>query len=134
MATWREIERIRKDPHGFRALASQLARADDLSDWERAFLESVAKVETDEFTTRQSEKLLEIRDSALSVETIGAGFSVATLLKRCFEARLDLSEADEEWIVELRARDQATIKRRAAGRFLRCARTLGFIDSDEVPA
>ena len=130
MAGWPEIERIRKDAAAFCGLARRLlARGDeDFSDWEAAFLESVAaKKGAQTFTSRQGEKLLEIRDNCELVTT-WRGFSVRTLLAKCHAARADLSEDDEEWIVATRTLNPDAIKRRSLSRLLRLSGQLHLID------
>ena len=135
MASWREIERIRKSPDDFRRLAhSLLASAGDLTEWESDFLESVTRRAAQRrfdlpecYSLRQSEKLLEIRDGRIPVDTV-RGFSVVTLVKKCYEARLDLSEDDEIWIAALHAARAFAIKRRDASRLLRLAEQLCIID------
>ena len=55
MASWREIDRIRKDPAAMRALAAHLMRLPnaDLTEWEIKFLDSISEDRTgEEFTTR----------------------------------------------------------------------------------
>ena len=133
MASWREIDRVRKDANGVRALAQRLLKIypGEFTDWELDFLESISSyTELFEFTTRQSEKLLQIRDDTEPV-TEYRGFSIALLLKQCWEARLDLAEADEQWVVGLRERSNISIKRKHLGRLMRCARELNIIE-DEV--
>jgi hypothetical protein len=49
-------------------------------------------------TSRQAETLFEIRDTATLHRDI-KGVSVTKLIARCYEARLDLGEDDEEFIV-----------------------------------
>jgi len=130
VASWREIDRVRKDTNGARELAKRLLKIypGELTDWEKDFLESITNyTELFEFTTRQSEKLLEIRDDAEPVNQY-RGFCIAILLKQCFAARLDLSEADAQRIVELCERSAASIKRKHIGRLIRCARELNIID------
>lgn len=136
MASWQEIDRIRKDAKGFRALAKGLhTHISDLTDWERDFLSSIKdQREKDEFTTRQSEKLMQIRDDYVSVTEIRGGFSVKIILRQCYEARLDLSEDDEAWIVQRFEQSPTTMRRKHAGRLRRCARELGFIEDDEIDA
>ena len=87
MASWREIDRIRKAPAEFRALAKRLLNLGaELTDWESIFLESIRNdTETKEFTTRQSEKLLQIRDGYETL-TKFQGFSVEILLDKCWLA------------------------------------------------
>lgn len=134
MASWNEIERVRKDPKGFRALAKSLMASvgDELTDWESAFLDSVIlKPDKDsDYSTRQSEKLLQIRDDGAIIETV-RGFSVNTLLIACHLARVDLCEEDEDWIVAIVARSRDWIKKRDAARLLRIARELNIIEDDE---
>lgn len=130
MADWREIERIRKTAGEFRRLCARLLKLHrtDLDPWELEFLETnVARLQVKEFSTRQAESLLDIRDGVVVVESC-EGFSVAALLRQCYEARIDLSEADEEWIVETRAKRPATALRRSTGRLLRLCRQLNILD------
>lgn len=131
MGSWQEIDRIRKDGNAFRALARGLYRSiPALKDWEKDFLESKTRVTTaDEYTTRQAEKLLEIRDDYTWAFKTRDGFSVVTLLRECHEARCDLSEEDEEWIEQRFAESKVTIRRKHLGRLLRCARELNLIEN-----
>lgn len=129
--SWIEIDRVRKDPAEFRALASRLLRspADIFTDWEREFLEQkVGGPRPHEYTTRQAEKLLQIRDGAALVETIH-GFSVSRLICACYDARLDLAEDDEAFIVALRDRGVTSIRRSQSGRLLGCARALNIVEA-----
>ena len=132
MASWQEIDRIRKDPKKFRALATHLlTHIPDLTDWERDFLASIIRQsDRDDFSTRQSEKLLQIRDDYETVTELLGAFSVKIMLHKCREMRLDLSKEDEEWILQLFERSQTTIRRKHAGRLRRCARQLGLIEDD----
>jgi hypothetical protein len=133
LASWREIDSLRKDPTAFRALAKRLLKLpnEDFTDWEKLFLDDMAfsRKAVTEFTTRQSEKLLQIRDDAELVTTY-RGFSVKALLKGCHEGRPDLDAADEAWIADTYARNAQSIKRRHIGRLMRCARALNLIDTD----
>ena len=133
MASWREIDSLRKDPTAFRALAKRLLNLphEDYTDWEKLFLDDMAfsRKTVAEFTTRQSEKLLQIRDDAELVKSY-RGFSIKALLKGCYDGRQDLDEADEAWIVDMYARNAQSIKRRHVGRLTRCARALNLIDQD----
>ena len=100
MASWREIDRIRKAPDEFRTVAKRLLNLGaELTEWESIFLESICNdTATKEFTTRQSEKLLQIRDDYETI-TIFHGFSVKTLLDKCW---LGLSESQEEKLQKMR--------------------------------
>jgi hypothetical protein len=132
VASWREIDRIRKSPREFRALAKRLLTSiAGLTDWERDFLTSIVrKTDEDEYSTRQSEKLLQIRDDYESVTETWGGFSVRILLKQCYEGRIELTEPDEEWIAARFEQSPTTISRKHVGRLLRCARQLNLIDDD----
>lgn len=131
---WREIERIRKDGEAFRRLALSLAATSigSLTEWEVEFIESVVRqARAAEFSIRQAEKLLEIRDGLKMADTI-RGMSVRRLIENCHLARLDLSEADEEWIVALHAKGCVAIQVNKIGRLMRCARQLYLVDSEAV--
>jgi hypothetical protein len=135
MATWREIDRIRKDAEGFRSLANWLLKTfPELTEWEKDFLMSVQELDkkkkekTDEFTTRQGEKLLQIRDDNESVIKLPGDFSASIILRKCKEAKLDLSEEDEKFIDERCASGE--VRRKHVGRLMRCARQLDLIESE----
>jgi hypothetical protein len=132
MASWREIDRVRKDPQRAADIAKRLLSlpASELSDWELDFLRSIRRLgNVEEFTTRQAEKLLQIRDDIQEVTEV-LSFSVELLLKRCFEARLDLSEADEEWVVGRFQTSPRKIRRKHVGRLMRCARELNLVEEE----
>lgn len=133
MSSWREIERIRKDAHGFRALCVRLLAAygDDLNEWESEFLEvNAGRNYVDEFSVRQGETLLNIRDGVEMVETF-RGFSIRSLLAGCHQARVDLSEDDERWIDAAYCINSDKIRRRHASRLFKCARQLGLVEEEE---
>jgi hypothetical protein len=95
MANWKEIDRIAKDPAGVRALAKSLLRMPDAGwkEWELDFLEHMSHHEG-HLTTRQSEKLVEIRDAAQYFSTYD-GFKISTLIDKCWMARLDLNDDED---------------------------------------
>lgn len=129
MTSWKEIERIKRDPAGARALAKSLLAAAQLTSWEEPFLEGI-EVHQQKLSMRQAEKLIEIRDQNLWVSTI-RGFSVRLLLKECWQARYDLNNEDDIAFVEtLKARGSSTARYREACRLLDCARELHVIDDD----
>jgi hypothetical protein len=138
VASWREIDRIRKDPTAMRALAVYLLKLADaeLTEWEIKFLESISSDRTgEEFTTRQAEKLMQIRDDSEEVSEIGyQRLSVKILVKDCKLAYLDLAALDEdkaEWIKALPV-GATKIKRKYIGRLLGCARMLNNIDDEDA--
>jgi hypothetical protein len=128
MTSWKEIESIKRDPAGARAMAKILLATAELTSWEQPFLEGM-EVHKGPLSTRQAEKLVEIRDQNQWVSTIGRDFSVRLLLNACWEARCDLKDEDDIAFIEsLKARGASTARYREACRLLRCARRLGVID------
>jgi len=131
MASWREIDRIRKSPAEFRALAKRLLNLDaELTEWESIFVESICNdTETKQFTTRQSEKLLQIRDDYETITECDR-FSVKSLLENCWLARVDLSERHEEKLQKLRERSLVSIRRKDVGFLMHRARELHIIEEE----
>lgn len=78
-------------------------------------------------TTLQAEKLFEIRDAVELHRHVG-GISVSNLIKRCHEARLDLSEDDEEFIERLWNRGVSELRRNDLTRLKRCSKQLGYLE------
>ena len=131
MQDYKEIDRIRKDLVAVRSLAKRLLdlpRA-DWNDWEIDFLQHMARHKgPDPITTRQGEKLLELRDDSEYYSSI-RGFSVQSLIKNCWLARDDLdSEYDRKFIEQLKGTNCLSIKRRQLRKLLACARELGEIE------
>jgi hypothetical protein len=114
-----------RDPVRIRAVARRLlASAEDWTEWERDFLEGlVAEYGIEALTTRQREKLAELREGAEYVSTI-EGFDVASLIDKCWLGRLDLDYEDDVAFIE-QERGSTSIKRRHVERLLRCCRKLG---------
>jgi hypothetical protein len=129
MQDYREIDRIRKDVVAVRSLAKRLLVLPDAdwNDWEVDFLQHMARHKgPDPITTRQGEKLLELRDDAEYCSSVN-GFSVQSLINNCWLARDDLSrEEDKKFIEDLK---RATcVKRRQLRKLLVCAREIGEIE------
>jgi hypothetical protein len=116
MASWREIDRIRKAPAEFRAVAKRLLNLGaELTEWESIFVESICnETATNEFTTRQSEKLLQIRDDYETITTFH-GFSVNALLDKYWLGRCDLSEGQEQKLQKMREQSHVSVRRKDAG-------------------
>jgi hypothetical protein len=120
MASWREIDQIRKDSTAMRALAVHLLRLPnaDMTEWEIKFLQSIS--------------LMQIRDDSEYVTETGyARLSVKILIADCQMGHIDLNEANEEWILRF-PKGTTSIKRRDVGRLLRCARDLNNIDDEDA--
>ena len=124
-------DRIRKDLVAVRSLAKRLLDLPhaDWNDWEIDFLQHMARHKgSDPITTRQCEKLLELRDDAEYYSSV-RGFSVQSLIKSCWHARDDLdSEDDRKFIEQLKETSYSCIKRRQLRKLLACARKLGEIE------
>lgn len=130
MTPWAEISRLKQDPVAAKSLADRLLRfnAYALNPWETKFLEDAQTwAEGGDLSTRRVEKLVQIRDD---VEWVAKcrGFSVRSLIRGCYEARADLDEEDEAWIVELRAADADRVRRRELSQLMRYARALGIVE------
>ena len=128
MGSYKELLALGRDPVRVRAVARRLlASAEDWTEWERDFLEGlVAEYGIDALTTRQRQKLVELREGAEYVPTI-EGFDVASLIDKCWLGRLDLDYEDDIAFIE-QERGSTSIKRRHVQRLLRCCRKLGVID------
>ena len=133
MASWIEIERVRKDPKVFKPLAGQLladpAYAEARSEFATDFLQDVSRYRSDELSTRQGEILLELRDEARVFFRIGNGLSVEILITKCFSARLDLSGDDDVARIEaLKASGRTFVTGKEIGWFKRICKELGLIE------
>jgi hypothetical protein len=78
-------------------------------------------------TSRQAEKLFEIRDATELHRDI-SGVSVRNLIVRCYEARLDLHEDDEEFIERLWRVGATELRRSDLSRLKRCSKLLGELE------
>ncbi len=131
MQDYKEIDRIRKNLVAVRSLAKRLLDLPrtDWNDWEIDFLQHMARHKApDPITTRQCEKLLELRDDA-EYYSLVRGFSVQSLIKSCWHARDDLHrEDDRKFIEHLKETSCSCLKRRQLRKLLACARQLGEIE------
>jgi hypothetical protein len=78
-------------------------------------------------TSLQAEKLFQIRDATELSREIG-GISVRNLINRCYEARLDLNEGDEEFIERLWKRGVSELRRNDLSQLKRCSKQLGELE------
>jgi hypothetical protein len=122
---------MRKDLVAVRSLAKRLLNLPhaDWNDWEIDFLQHMGRQKApDPITTRQGEKLLELRDDAEYYSSM-RGFSIQSLIKNCWLARNNLdSEDDRKFIEQLKETSCLSIKRRQLRKLLACARELGEIE------
>jgi len=130
MQNYREIDRVRKDSVAVRSLAKRLLAIPnhDWTGWEVDFLEGMTRHHgPDPLTTRQGEKLMELRDDA-EYHSKYRGLSVKILIEKCNLGRDDLDPADAEFVEALYASGATSIKRRQLFRLLRCGRELSHIE------
>jgi hypothetical protein len=123
VASWIEIDRVRKDPTAFKLLAGQLLAdteyARERSEFATDFLEDISQSEREELTTRQGEILLELRDEGRRYFKIGDNLSVEILIEKFYYARLDLeNDNDIAFIVALWTSGRKFITGKQLRRFL----------------
>jgi hypothetical protein len=130
MATYREMQKLSQNPGAVTMLAGYLRKLDTVAwtDWEMDFLDSMAsRTASEPISTRQGEVLAQLNDNAKSYSSL-EGLSISSLVRDCWQARVDLSEDDEAFIVGLKEAQTTSLKRRQALRLLACARQLELID------
>ena len=65
-----------------------------------------------------------------NISELPGGFGVSIVLEQCKQARLDLAEDDEQWLLQNCERSPTTNKRKRTGRLVRCARQLQIIEEE----
>jgi hypothetical protein len=141
MTDYRELNALAKDSARARTLAQYLLKLADIewTDWELDFLEDRTRQE-EELSTRQAEKLIELRDASVLHSKV-EGFVLKILLEKCVLYGCELgNDYDIEMMQRLKASGQTSFRRRDAARILRCAREIGELEPhqgwtlDETPA
>lgn len=130
MASHIEMSRTASDPVAVRSMARGLLIISSAgwTDWELDFLEHLAEWPGAEpLSERQREKLFELRDNSTSYAA-WRGLSIASLVRDCWIARLDLVEEDAAFIEELYTRKTVSLKRRQLGKLVALARQLNIIE------
>jgi hypothetical protein len=130
MASWIEIDRVRKDPNTFRPMAARLL-ADPIferSEFADGFLENIATWRRDELSTRQGEILLELRDQA-EIHNRYKGLSIPTLIEKCYLDRFDLDEGDRRRIETLKESRRGYVTGGQMGWFKRICKQLGEMEA-----
>ena len=129
MASWTELERVRKDPVSFRGLARRLMddpHCED-SDFADGFLKNIANWKRDEITLRQAEVLLDLRDNA-EIHTHYKDLSVRLLMEKCYASRYDLNEGDRKRLEALYEKSRRFVTGAQMGWFKRICKELGEME------
>jgi len=124
------MKKLAQNPAAVTSLATFLLALPDAgwTEWEADFLASMAhRDHAQAISTRQREKLVELKEDATSYSKFD-GLSVASLVRDCWIARLDLSDVDEAFIDDLKDKRTVSLKKRPLMRLLRCARQLDLIN------
>ena len=130
MASWIEIDRVRKDPAAFKPLAKRLLKdpSFERSEFADDFLENIINWKRDELTTRQGEILLELRDEA-EIHYEFKGLSIPILIDKCFANRFDLDDGDRQRIQRLRESGKRYVTGGQMGWFKRICKQLDEMES-----
>ncbi len=129
MADYREINALAKNPSRARSLAKFLLSQDNLArtDWEADFLTAMLE-RRDELTTRQAEKLVEIRDDQILYTKVDQ-FVFKRLIETCWCNRFDLdSDEDLAFIEQLKSSGNVALRKSEALRLKRIAIALDEIE------
>jgi hypothetical protein len=126
MIDYRELDALAKDPGRASLTATMLLTlADaDWNEWEVDFLENLSTWKTP-LSTRQAEKLIELRDAGVLYDKID-GFSLKTLIDKLWIYRHEL--ADGSFIEHLKASGAVKLRKRQALKLLAYARQIGEIE------
>jgi hypothetical protein len=125
-----QIDRFRKDTPRWRLKVQQLLRyyADTLPERNVLFLDSLAlNKHQDELSYLQAEWVLDIDDSVTMVSTYRQ-YSLARLIRVCYENRLDFDGDDGEWIATLYNSGLTSVRRYEARRVYNLAKQIGEVD------
>ena len=126
MIDYRELDALAKDPRRASLTATMLLSLEDAdwNEWEVDFLENLSTWKTP-LSTRQAEKLIELRDAGVLYDKID-GFSLKALIDKLWTYRHEL--ADSRFIEHLKASGAVKLRKRQALKLLACARQIGEID------
>lgn len=128
---YREMRRLAGDPVKVRAIAAGLAaQAAGLDGAPREFIERLSTYDGSEpLTTRECEWLYSLRDRASASAKFG-GYNLREMIRRAYEARLDLVDDDaEDWLAEIHALGPSVrLPRSQRRRLAAVLRELGLID------
>jgi len=124
------MKRLAEDATSVRNTAAFLLTADDCewTDWELDFLDHMARWDGPEaLSMRQREVLSDLRERSDLLKD-WRGITVARLVTLCWQARFDLDEPDEEFVVVLNNRRPTSLRRCQLHRLVAIAARLGLIE------
>jgi hypothetical protein len=126
MIDYRELDALAKDPRRASLTAAMLLTLQDAdwNEWEADFLENLSTWKTP-LSTRQAEKLIELRDAAVLFAKID-GFSLKALIDKLWTYRDEL--ADPDFIAQLKTSGAVKLRKRQALKLLAYARQVGEIE------
>jgi hypothetical protein len=126
MIDYRELDALAKDPQRASRTAAMLLTLQDAdwNEWETDFLENLSTWKSP-LSTRQAEKLIELRDAGVLFDKID-GFSLKALIDKLWIYRHEL--ADSDFIGQLKAGGTVKLRKRQALKLLAYARQIGEIE------
>jgi endo-alpha-1,4-polygalactosaminidase (GH114 family) len=126
MIDYRELDALAKDPRRASSTAAMLLTLQDAdwNEWEADFLVNLSTWKAP-LSTRQAEKLIELRDAGVLFDKID-GFSLKALIDKLWTYRDELADAD--FIGQLKASGAVKLRKRQALRLLAYARQVGEIE------
>jgi hypothetical protein len=126
MIDYRELDALAKDPRRASLTATMLLTLEDAdwNEWEIDFLENLSSWKTP-LSTRQAEKLIELRDVGVLYDKID-GFALKALIDKLWTYRHEL--ADASFIEHLKASRAVKLRKRRALKLLAYARQIGEIE------
>jgi hypothetical protein len=126
MIDYRELDALAKDPRRASLTATMLLTLEDAdwNEWEIDFLENLSSWKTP-LSTRQAEKLIELRDVGVLYDKID-GFALKALIDKLWTYRHEL--ADASFIEHLKASRAVKLRKRQALKLLAYARQIGEIE------
>ena len=126
MIDYRELDELAKDPRRASLTATMLLSLEDAdwNEWEVDFLANLASWKTP-LSTRQAEKLIELREAGVLYDKID-GFSLKALIDKLWTYRHEL--ADASFIEHLKATRAVKLRKRQALKLLAYARQIGEIE------
>lgn len=129
MASWNEIERVRRNPEAFRPLAQALLHdpACEESRFADGFLASIATWTRGELSLRDCEVLLDLRDHA-EIHTTCGGLNIAALIQKCHDGSGRLAPEDRMRIEDLYESGRRFVIGAELGWFTRICREVGAME------